>query len=110
MKILELQFKKNGYDHRQIFRQDDIAIYETATPESGRVIGYEVFIIQKNKSRVIAGRQIDANESTPSNEQWGKFGWTYGQKSAAMGKATLLLKNRNRRNLGSGRLLQEILT
>lgn len=33
MKILELQFKKNGYDHRQIFRQDDIAIYETATPK-----------------------------------------------------------------------------
>ncbi|HMT75797.1 MAG TPA: hypothetical protein PKA77_17115 [Chitinophagaceae bacterium] len=108
MKILELQYKKNGYDHRQIFRQDDIAIYETTTPESGRVIGYEVFIIQKNKSRVIAGQQIAASESTPSNEQWGKSGWTHWLKSAAMEKATVLLKNRNMRNLSNGRPLQTV--
>lgn len=99
MKKLQLQYKKNGYNHRQVYRQDDIAIYELISPETGRILGYEVFEVQHHSERIINGRMIETSEGSPSNEQWGGKGFTVWQFSAAMEKAKRLLVNRDKRNL-----------
>jgi len=99
MKKLAIQYKKNGCHHRQVYRHGDIAIYELTSPETGRVLCYEVFEVQKFKERIIKGSIIYESEGTPSNEQWGIRGFTVWQKKAAMEKAEILRANRNRRNL-----------
>lgn len=99
MKKIQLQYNKNGNHHRQIFRLNDIAIYEMTSPENGRILGYEVFEVQKFRQRQIAGRMIEASEGTPSNEQWGIKGFTIWQKSDAFKKAAMMQAERDKRKL-----------
>jgi len=99
MRKLEIQFNKNGYHHQQVYRQGDIAIYELTSLETGRILGYEVFEVQKFPERIIKGKMIDESEGTPSNEQWGIKGFTVWNKTAAMEKAEILRARRDRRNL-----------
>ena len=96
---MQLEYKKNGNHHRQIFRLNDIAIYEMKSPETGRILGYEVFEVQKNKERIISGIVIPASEATPGNEQWGIKGFTIWQKSDAFKKAAMMQAERDKRKL-----------
>ena len=80
MRKLEIQFYKNGYHHQQVYRQGDIAIYELTSLETGRILGYEVFEVQKFPERIIKGKMIDESEGTPSNEQWGLKALRFGKK------------------------------
>ena len=97
MKLLEKTYKKYRNQHNQINREGDVAIYEIISPESGRVLAYEVFEVVKNMERTIAGVKIGASESTPGNEQWGSIGFTIWQKSAAFAKAGVIQKNIDKR-------------
>lgn len=96
MKPLELKFRKNGFDYEQVYREGDIAIYKQT---QGSGTWFEVFTVQKNAARIIAGVVIAASESMPGNEAWGQKGWTYRDFPAAMSKATELRETRDRRFL-----------
>jgi len=102
MEKLQLEYKKYGNNHKQIYRQGDIAIYEMTSPETGRVLGYEVFEVIKKKERVIAGKQIAASEATPPSEDWGYKGYTVWLQSSAMLKADILQAAIDNRNLSKG--------
>jgi hypothetical protein len=71
---LKARFSKRGYEYRLVKRSDEVAMYEQWADE--RLHAYEVFRVQVNDARVIAGRAVSAGESSPGDEQWGKKGWT----------------------------------
>jgi len=50
------------------------------------IYAYEVFKVQKLAERHINGRIIEAMEVTPSDEQWGKKGYTCRHLADAMVK------------------------
>jgi len=100
MKKIDLEYRKNGYIHRQVYRAEGIAIYETISPESGRRLGYEVFEVIKISERLIWGKLISERESPPSNESWGINGFTVWTIKASFEKVDMLMARRDRRNLG----------
>jgi len=104
MICLPNSYKKNGYYHRQIYREGDIAIYETKTPETGRVVCYEVFEIQKIPAGAINGKVYEAREATPSNSAWGILGWSVSNKDAAFKKVEYIRQREKRQISERGKL------
>ena len=90
MKQLASNYSKNGYDFNLVSRNGDVAIYSQHDKETGQLLYYEVFIVQKNKERTIAGNIIPASESSPANEQWGSEGYTMTDLTSARSKEQIL--------------------
>lgn len=91
MKSLADQYKKNGYLFNKIARIHDVAIYEQLDPETNRRVAFEVFEVQKNQERIIAGKTIEAGESVPGSEQWGIKAFTVWTMESAISKQHKLL-------------------
>lgn len=83
MKPLEPKFKSGGFEFQQLKRTGDVAIFQKGTPTFDRQSSFEVVRIQKHKEREIAGVLIPEREAMPSNESWGKEGWSYPTLAAA---------------------------
>lgn len=92
MKVLETQFTKKGFRYTQVKREGDIAIYEQYQNSIGKVVGFEVFRIAKNKAYMIAGNIIPDQEAVPGNEKWGTEGFTCGSLASAEIRFQQLLK------------------
>lgn len=77
MKKIEKQFKKYGFDFKQIKRVGDVAIFEQSSSKwpSGDV-RYEVVKIGRHKGYYMGGQKIEAAETYPGNSLWGIQGWT----------------------------------
>ena len=73
---LEQTYKKNGYQHEIVFRDEVYAITKLTSMEDGRFICYEVFKIKKSNTFTIKGSIIEAREATPPNEAWGRDGYS----------------------------------
>ena len=69
-------FKKNGYSYRLLRRSERVCIYEQ-WQGSGRLAAYEVMIIRIDRARKCRGRNFPETERLGSNEDWGKYGWTF---------------------------------
>lgn len=76
MKTLPENFTTKGFEHRQLKRIGNIAIFERfqSKPEKCH---YEVIRIQSHNGRTIAGNFIPPAEFYPSTSQWGSNGFTY---------------------------------
>lgn len=96
---LSKKYNKNGYAFEEVIRQGDVAIYRQMSLDSGRTLAFEVFEVQKHKDREIGGNHLPAKEGTPSNEQWGIFGFTLPTFLAAEAKAWILQERIRQRNL-----------
>lgn len=91
MEPLPLAYSKNSYNFVQVFREDDIAIYEQIEPENNRLIGYEVFRVKKQKESTMPnGLVIKAKETPPSASEWGQYGFTVYTLDQAMAKVEVL--------------------
>ena len=77
MKQLETQVKSKGFVFEILERTEFAAIQSQKCQDSGRLVAYEVFRINKNEERQISGVKIAASESRPSNEQFGTSAWCY---------------------------------
>lgn len=77
MKTLPLEFKRDGFTHKQVVRDGNVAIYERTKPEHSQP-HYEVVIIREHKARDTGNFKVEAGEHYPSSEEWGIYGWTYG--------------------------------
>lgn len=73
MKLLPTEFRKHGYEFRQLQREGDVALFEK---RQGTVVAYEVVIVQRHEEYVMAGNTIAAAEAMPGNETWGLKGWS----------------------------------
>jgi len=77
MKKLEEKIKKYGNVLTQVKRSENNAIFALVCGDTERLLGYEVFRIQKNKAFEIQGNIMAASESIPSSEQFGSTAWYY---------------------------------
>jgi hypothetical protein len=86
MSKLPKQISKNKFVYKQIKRTDKTALYSQhywKQDERGAVkhlqqCGYEVFMIRNQKETLMPnGRTIKAKEKFPSNEEFGRYAWSF---------------------------------
>jgi len=83
-KRLPKEFRRDGFNYRQVAREGDIAIYQQvwsgcADPS----VCYGVIRIKRREGFVVDSRFIPPAEVYPRSEQWGELGWTFCNKDAA---------------------------
>jgi len=79
MKELADVINRNGYVYKQLKRSDKAAMYSQRIadePESN-FEAFEVFKIKIGKAKVVFGVQLPEKEKFPSDEDFGKWAWTY---------------------------------
>jgi hypothetical protein len=81
-KPLEQEIKRNGFLHRILKREGDIAIVHKVGLAGGvhhktHDAGFEVIVIGRHDGYELGGNKIEPAETFPSPEQWGTRGWTY---------------------------------
>jgi len=91
MKTLKTQFTANGFNHTQVRRTGDVAIYERW--KDGQRPHYEVIKIGGHNGYVRAGNYIAPSETYPNAEQFGSRAWTYNDKEAALRRFNELTRN-----------------
>jgi len=86
-KPLLAQFRHDGFEYRQIARENDAAIYEQrwggCTDPS---VCYEVIRIRRREGFEVSGRFIEPAEVYPNSGAWGVDGWTVLTRDAAFEK------------------------
>jgi hypothetical protein len=86
-KLLPTRFRRDGFNYRQIAREEDTAIYEQTW--SGRAepsVCYEVVRIRRREGFQIDGRFVEPAEIYPRADTWGVDGFTLTDKDAAFAK------------------------
>ena len=77
METLALEKRRGPYTHKFVKRNEDVAIYETLLDDE--IIGYEVFLIRKQKARTVfmAGTPVELKEKElfPTDEMFGSWGY-----------------------------------
>jgi hypothetical protein len=95
-KPLPLQFRRDGFQYRQIAREGDAAIYEqTWNGCPNPRVCYEVIRIRRRERFEIAGRFVEAAEAYPNSEAWGTDGFTVTDKEAAFRKLREIIASSN---------------
>lgn len=80
---MKTHFSKNGFDHRQIKRVGDVALF--SREKHGRT-HFEVVRPIRHGEYERAGIKFPAGEVYPSSETWGQRGWTFNQRADADAK------------------------
>jgi hypothetical protein len=94
MKPLATTFRKDGFDYRVIQKEAGIALLEQ-NKAHWSAPAYEVVIIQNRKAHTWPnGKSTEAHEAMPSSEDWGLYGFTYSDLTAAKAKFNSLVDNR----------------
>jgi hypothetical protein len=88
MKTLATEFKKSGFDFKQVRRLGDVAIYSKRKGSAD--LGFEVIKISHHNGYTIAGNFIPPSETYPSSEQWGTNGFTCDDEQSAIARADKL--------------------
>jgi hypothetical protein len=81
------EFRRDGFQYRQIAREGDAAIYEQAwlgCAEPSR--SYEVIRIRRREGFQIGGRFVEPAEVYPKSEAWGVDGFTLTDREKAFAK------------------------
>ncbi len=81
------QFRRDGFNYREIAREGDAAIYEQSrTGSNGLRVRYEVIRVRRRVGFMIHGRHVEAAEVYPASEAWGTDGFTVTDKDRAFAK------------------------
>jgi hypothetical protein len=86
-KPLLKEFRRDGFQYRQVAREGDIAIYEkvwTGRAEPSR--SYELIRIRRRDGFQIGSRLIEPAEVYPASELWGGDGFTFTDCTKAWAK------------------------
>jgi hypothetical protein len=86
-KALPKEFRRDGFNYRQIAREGDAALYEqrwTGCAEPS--ICYGVIRIRRRDGFQIAGRFVEPAEVYPNSEAWGVDGFTFTDRNKAFDK------------------------
>jgi hypothetical protein len=95
---LAKEFRRDGFNYRQIARQGEAAIYEqTWTGMSKPSPCWEVVRIRRHEGFQIRGRFVEPAEVYPKSELWGVDGFTFTDKDAAFAKLRDLARQNTRR-------------
>jgi len=74
-KVITNQFKKKGFNYRQLKRDGMKAIFEQTRPGSP-VHNYEVVKLGRHNGYNMGGSHIEPSETYPGSSLWGIMGWT----------------------------------
>ena len=86
-KPLPKEFRRDGFEYRQIAREGNAAIYEqrwTGCAEAS--VCYEVIRIRRREGFEIGGRFVGPAEVYPASKLWGTDGFTLTDRDAAFAK------------------------
>lgn len=78
---LPLRFCHDGFDYRQIARDENAAIYAQSLGE--KVVAYEAIRVRRHDGFLIHGKKIEAAEIYPRSAAWGVDAWTYQDRESA---------------------------
>ncbi len=73
---LSKKIRKQGFTFTQVLRRGNVAIYEQMKPGWAKP-GYEVIIIRVGKGHYLSDQKDSLMERYPTNNEWGKYGWTH---------------------------------
>ena len=80
MKILPTEFQREGNDYHQIWRQNDVAVFQY-----GPAPRFELVIIKiKQEEKLPSGMILPHREAYPKTSQWGQYGWTLGPQDRSL--------------------------
>jgi hypothetical protein len=86
-KPLAKEFRRGGFQYRQIARRGNTAIYEQAWPGCAEPSpSYEVVRIRHREGFQIGNRFVRAAEIYPNSEAWGVDGFTFTNRNKAWAK------------------------
>ena len=91
MIALSSKIRKNGFDYALICRGRRTCLY--AHNVSPKTTGFEVILIRINKAKTINGTFIPEKERFPSNEDFGRYAWSYSDYDYALRKFNKLEGN-----------------
>lgn len=74
-KVIPCEFKKKGFNYKQIKREGNKAIFEQ-TREGTDLHNYEVVKIGRHNGYTMGGVFIEPSETYPGSSLWGICGWT----------------------------------
>jgi hypothetical protein len=92
MKKLDKTFTSNGFEFKQIHREDMFAIYERKHTSSTKDSHYEAIKIQSHNGMEIAGNKIPPSEYYPSSNSWGRHGYTCISRENAYKRLDRMMK------------------
>jgi hypothetical protein len=86
-KLLAKEFRRGGFQYRQIAREGNAAIYEQAWPGCAEPSpSYEVVRIRRREGFQIGNRFVNAAEIYPNSAAWGVDGFTFTNRNKAWAK------------------------
>jgi hypothetical protein len=86
-KLLAKEFRRGGFQYRQMARERNAAIYEQAWPGSAEPSpSYEVVRIRQREGFQIGNRFVKAAEVYPNSGAWGVDGFTFTNRNRAWDK------------------------
>ena len=76
MRKIKNEFTRYGDKFTLIKRKNDVVMYKRVDLETGKIVCYEVMIVQHVKESMIGDVKIEGGEKLPSEAQWCMEGWT----------------------------------
>lgn len=95
---LKETYNKNGFIHNLVWRDEKYAITKLLDEDSKKFVCFEVFRIKIRESGPKNSMAEYPRESTPSNESWGKLGFSVYTMQDAFDKIAIMknkTKNKN---------------
>lgn len=74
-KVIPTEFKKKGFNYKQVRREGMKAIY-LQTRDDSQMSNYEVVKLGRHNGYVMGGVLIEPAETYPGSSLWGITGWT----------------------------------
>ena len=74
-KVIPTEFKKKGFNYKQVRREGMKAIY-LQTRDDSQVSNYEVVKLGRHNGYNMGGSHIEPAETYPGSSLWGIMGWT----------------------------------
>lgn len=81
-KVIPSEFKKKGFNYKQVRREGNKAIFEQ-TREGSDIHNFEVVKLGRHNGYVMGGVKIEPAETYPGSSLWGITGWTCSTLDAA---------------------------
>jgi len=74
-KVIPLEFRKKGFNYKQVKRDGMKAIYHQSREGSG-ISNYEVVKLGRHDGYNMGGSYIEPSETYPGSSLWGIMAWT----------------------------------
>ena len=81
-KVIPTEFKKKGFEYKQVKRDGMKAIYEQTRPGT-EMKNYEVVKLGRHNGYIMGGVKIEPAETYPGSSLWGITAWTCQSLQAA---------------------------